>query len=270
MSNLAYADDDAIGFRRALIRNAWSDSHIKLLVNEQATKRNIEVALESWLTKAGCQDLIVLFWSGHGFFDPEDPQKVYFACYDTDLSIPPTGYRMDRVRQALEERGARNVLVFVDACNAGKIITRGEQRPAAVVFAEQLRRDNRIPNGWIFMLSSETDRKAVEHSSWSNGAFSHCLIKALLGAADGFQGAGAKDGDITMGEVRFYLASQMPELTQRVLGVAKHPVIMTSSGSPQIWNLSINPAIYRGGSANVALPSQPQPTSDVGIRGEIE
>ena len=91
LSNLAYADDDAKAFVHSLRQQGWSSSHIKLLTNEQATQRNIMIAMESWLTKAGRDDMIVLFWSGHGFPDPEDPEKVYFACYDTDIRIPATG-----------------------------------------------------------------------------------------------------------------------------------------------------------------------------------
>ena len=123
---LAFADDDAESFRDMLLRLGWSPSHIKLLVNENAKRNDILIALESWLTKVGPEDMIVLFWSGHGFPDPEDPEKVYFACYDTKINIPATGYRMDRITSILKERNAKNVVVFADTCHAGKLITRSK------------------------------------------------------------------------------------------------------------------------------------------------
>lgn len=126
LSNLIFADDDAKSFARSLRNLGWSDSHMKLLTNEEATQRNIMIALESWLSKAGPNDQIVLFWAGHGFPDPDDPEKVYFATYDTDIKIPATGYRMDRVRAALEERKSKNVILLADTCHAGKLITRGD------------------------------------------------------------------------------------------------------------------------------------------------
>ena len=241
LTNLVYADDDAKAFAATLKKQGWSDSHIKVLLNEQATQRNILIALESWLTKAGPDDLIVLFWSGHGFPDPADPQKVYFACYDTDISIPATGYRMDRVRGTLEERRARNVVVLADTCHAGKLITRGNGEGAKGVrpYLAKLQKDKKIPRGWIFMVAAEADRKAVEHSAWSNGAFTHCLLEALGGKADGYQGVGKKDGVVTMLELRTYLSSEMPEKTQKVLGVAKRPIITTSTGDSTIWNLDL-------------------------------
>jgi hypothetical protein len=239
LTNLIFADDDAKAFARVLRNLGWSESHMKLLVNEEATQRNTIIALESWLTKAGPDDQVVLFWAGHGFPDPEDPEKVYFACYDTDISIPATGYRMDRVRAALEERRTRNVVVFADTCHAGKLITRGERGISIMPKIDQMRRENRIPKGWIFMVGADTDRKAIEHTSWTNGAFTHCLLNALSGKADGYMSSGANDGVVTMGELRTYMNSVMPDETQKVIGVAKRPVITTSTGDPEIWNLTL-------------------------------
>jgi hypothetical protein len=239
LTNLLYADDDADAFSAALKNQKWKSSHIKLLTNKQATKRNIEVALESWLTKANPEDLIVLYWSGHGFPDPENSERVYFACYDTDVSIPATGYRMDRVRAALEERKARNVILLADTCHAGKLITRGNKGISIVPQIDKMRRDKSIPDGWIFMVGADTDRQAIEHTSWSNGAFTHCLVKGLSGCADGFENSGLRDGIVTMGELRIYLFTEMPNQTQRVLGTAKRPVIMSSSGDKNIWELSL-------------------------------
>ncbi len=50
---------------------------------------------------------------------------------------------------------------------------------------------------------------------------------------------GAKDNMVTMGELRAYLNSVMPDETLRILGVAKHPVITTSTGDPDIWKLTL-------------------------------
>ena len=61
LTNLIFADDDATAFARSLRNLGWSEDHIKLLTNEEATQRNIMIALESWLTKAGPKDQLVLF-----------------------------------------------------------------------------------------------------------------------------------------------------------------------------------------------------------------
>ena len=241
LSNLIFADDDAKAFARSLHNLGWNDNHIKLFTNEEATEKNIRIALESWLTKAGPNDQVVLFWAGHGFPDPEDPEKVYFACYDTNINIPATGYRMDRVRTVLEERKAKNVILLADTCHAGKLITRGERGLSIVPQIDKMQREQKVPKGWIFMVGADADRQAIEHTSWKNGAFTHCLINALSGNADGYLSSGDKDSIVTMGELRAYLNNAMPYETQKVLGVAKRPVITTSTGDPDIWNLTLQP-----------------------------
>lgn len=239
LTDLPFADDDAKAVRNMLLKLGWDYDHIKYLTDEKATYRNITIALESWLTKAKNEDLVLLYWSGHGFPDPENPEKVYFACHDTNPRIPATGYRMDRVIASLRERNTKNVVVFADTCHAGKLITRGKKGLSLCPYVEKLKRNKKVPVGWIYMVSAEADREAIEHSSWSNGAFTHCLLQALSGQADGYESIGRKDNNVTMGELRAYMESEMPDETQRVLGVSKHPVITTSTGDPKIWQLSL-------------------------------
>jgi len=237
LTNLLYADDDALAVQQLLIQNGWPEDRIRLLVNNSATKRDIGIALESWLTMANNDDLIMLFWAGHAYPDPEDPEKIYFACHDTDIKIPSTGYRMDQVRRVLEERGTRNVLLIADTCHAGKLITRGKRGLTVKPYLEKIKRETNIPHGWIFMVGAEADRQSIEDVAWHNGAFTHCLLQGLNGEADGYESAGPKDGMVTMGEIRAYMNSAMPLETLNVLGVAKHPIITTSTGDPTIWNL---------------------------------
>jgi len=241
LTNLVFADDDAKVFARSLYNLGWSESHVKLLINEEATRRKIMIALKSWLTKAGPEDQIILFWAGHGYPDPEDFEKVYLATHDTDISIPATGYRMDEVRRALEEIGSKNVILLADTCHAGKLITRGDSSRGISIVPNinKMVREQKVPKGWVFMVGADTDRQSIEHTSWSNGAFTHVLIKGLNGDADGFQSAGVNDGVVTLGELRAYMNTVMPDETQKILGVAKRPVITTSTGDPDIWNLTL-------------------------------
>jgi hypothetical protein len=238
LPNLAFAEDDAYAFAQILRDLGWSDSHIKLLVNEKATRENISIALESWLTKAGKDDMVVLFWSGHGYFDPENPQKTYLACYDTKMWIPATGYRMDHVRNALSELRTKHVVVLADTCYAGGLAT---TRGIGVVnpHLKKLKEESPFPKGWVWMVGADTDRQSIEHSSWKNGAFTHVMLKGLSGKADGYQGAGAKDGVVDLGELRAYMQTVMPDETLKVIGVAKHPTIITSSYDTEVWKLSL-------------------------------
>jgi len=135
----------------------------------------------------------------------------------------------------------KNVILLADTCHAGKLITRGDGSRGISIVPDinKMARERKVPKGWIFMVGADTDRQAIEHTSWTNGAFTHSLIKGLNGEADGFQSAGAKDGVVTMGELKTYMNTAMPNETQKILGVAKRPVIATSTGNPDIWNLTM-------------------------------
>ncbi len=50
---------------------------------------------------------------------------------------------------------------------------------------------------------------------------------------------GVRDGIVTMGELKDYVNTSMPDETQEVLGVAKRPVIATSTSDPDIWKLTL-------------------------------
>jgi len=147
---------------------------------------------------------------------------------------------MDLVRSLLEEKHARNKIVLADTCHAGKLITRGpgakDERAIAVMpyVAQMAREPDRIPEGMAFLVAADTNRKAVELSRWSNGAFTHILLRGLSGDADGFQGAGKRDGIVTLGELRAYMASQLPEQTSVVLGKPIHPMIAVTTGDEAI------------------------------------
>ena len=143
------------------------------------------------------------------------------------------------MRMALEEIDSKNVILLADTCHAGKLITRGKRGISIVPKIAKMKRDQKVPKGWVFLVGADTDRQAIEHTSWTNGAFTHFLLKGLSGAADGFQSAGRKDGIVTMGELKDYMNVSMPDETQKILGVAKRPVITTSTGDPDIWNLTL-------------------------------
>ena len=234
LTDLAYADDDARAFRDALLKSGWGADHIRCLVDAEATKAGVEDALKGWLRK-GKDALVVLYWSGHGYPDPADTRKVYFACHDTDLSRPYSGWRMDDVADAIKEVNPRNVVVIADTCHAGKIVTKGDERGMSVVgYVERQEQERQVPRGWIYMVSAEADRRAIEHTSWANGAFTHCLLNGLSGGADT-----DRDGQITMLELKAFMSDTMPRETERVLGAPKHPLIVTDSVDPKIWNLSL-------------------------------
>ena len=238
--HLAFAAKDARDFAALLRRRGLPQDNVKMLLDREATKAAVEQALKTWVRKAGKDDVIILFWSGHGYPDPEDPSIAYFACHDSRLNDPASAIEMGEVRRWLERRGARNVVVIADTCHAGKVIRSANPKAISVgPSLEAMERARRIPPGMVFIVSAQADRKAYEDSSWTNGALTHVLLQALSGKADGYKGSGAKDGTVTFGEVRTYIQDRMPEETLKILGAALRPLIYVGTTDARINDLPL-------------------------------
>ncbi len=78
--------------RKHMILRYYPNSRTGLNRTIEETYENLSLAVQGRTKRPNC-----LILAGHGFPDPDDPEKVYFATYDTDIKIPATGYRMDRV-----------------------------------------------------------------------------------------------------------------------------------------------------------------------------
>ena len=78
---LKVSDNDARAFvdflqtQSRLFRNV----HVKLMVNEQATKVEVEKYLNYDLPKAGKDDTVMIYFSGHGSDDTVRPENTIFS-----------------------------------------------------------------------------------------------------------------------------------------------------------------------------------------------
>lgn len=131
----------------------------KLIINEKATRRNIIDSANSLFKKAKADDIIVLFFSGHGI-------PGGFCAYDDFLMY-------DDIKAIFANCKAKNKMIFADACFSGKM-----REPAAN--RERFSRDASI----MLFLSSRHNETSIERAGMKNGFFTACLIKCLKGAAD--------------------------------------------------------------------------------------
>jgi hypothetical protein len=244
LPDLAYARDDADAVAFELkSKFGWSDSHMQVLLDQDATKANVEYALDDFLRKADGDDFILLYWSGHAYPRPDNPTEVYFACYDTKIKRPSSGYDMKKVKDSLKQRRTQNVVVIADTCHSAAFMTRAggtKTRGAAVAYVQKAQENSDIPPGWIYMVSAASDQLAIENSTWKNGAFTHVLLKAMRGEADNYRGRHTADGRISMNEIRDFLRTEMPELTQSTLDIPLFPTIETNTADQTIWQMTLD------------------------------
>ncbi|MBD3276810.1 MAG: hypothetical protein GF388_00770, partial [Candidatus Aegiribacteria sp.] len=96
------------------------ENHVVLLVDALATEDNFVQSVVSVLKKAGEEDRIVVFYSGHGVQsypgsggpEEEDSANEYICLYDNDVSD-------DRIAALVDSLAEAPVFLFLDACHSG-------------------------------------------------------------------------------------------------------------------------------------------------------
>jgi formylglycine-generating enzyme required for sulfatase activity len=153
---LPFCDKDAIDLRDILVRSyGFAPENVTLLINERATRRNIEVALSTLSERSivGENDRNLIFFSGHGqtVTLPGGGVKGFLIPYDAEVDLAHLNdagpynascLSMATIWQNLESTPARHTLLIADACFAGAFISKtlGGEHPNATVVAQDLQR----------------------------------------------------------------------------------------------------------------------------------
>jgi hypothetical protein len=177
MPALRYTDDDAYrmyAFLKSPEGGALDDEHIRILVDEEATRDNIVKTMEDLFGRAGRNDLVMLYFSGHGL-------KGAFLPIDFD------GYNQkllhEEISEVLRKSPAKYKLCIADACHSGSLLAmRGGELPNTL--ENYYRSLARSDSGAALIMSSKSEETSLESSGLRQGVFSHFLIRGLKGEAD--------------------------------------------------------------------------------------
>ncbi len=166
----------------------------KQLLDSEATVVHLLSAMRSVFAKAGTDDIVVFFFSGHGY-------PGGFAAYDGRLSY-------GKIRKAMACSRSKSKMIFADACFSGKFRTSGRESHSAVAGAKKA-------NVMLF-LSSRSNETSIERKDMKNGFFTAYLQKGLRGGADA-----NRDRVITARELFDYVHRGVVKLSRD----KQHPVM---------------------------------------------
>ncbi len=132
------AVDDARAMQKLLIEKFnFSPNSIKILLNEQATARNITDNFQTWLingTRPG--DRVFFFYAGHGFQAPDnngdeqDGMDEVVTPFDTKIAIQGnkvilpdenTFIRDDKFNDFIAQLSGRRAVLMFDSCHSGTL-----------------------------------------------------------------------------------------------------------------------------------------------------
>ena len=203
ISDLDYAVNDAVAIKEMLINQFnYAKEDIKLLINEDANKINIEQALSDISLLANENDRIVVFFAGHGetMSLPDGGEMGYLLPVDgRQENLYASAIPMNDLKDLSNISKAKHMLFLVDACYGGlaAVGTRGLTPAKTPNYLEKI---TNIKARQI-ITAGGSDEKVIEKPEWGHSAYTMNLLRALK---DGLADTNG-DGYITAGELGLYL-----------------------------------------------------------------
>lgn len=190
--------------QKAVFKNV----HLKLLLNEQATKEEIEKYLYADLRKAGKDDTVLLFFSGHGAAHTAS-SNFYFLTHNSDPNyLEATALNMTGLK-FLDGLNSKRVLLIADACHAGGFSPRTRTMSPQKKRVDHYMKMLGDVSGRMMLTSSKPNEYSQVLPHMKNSVFTHYLLKALRGEADS-----DRDGVVTIEEAYDYVYTHTKEETR--------------------------------------------------------
>jgi len=214
----------------------------RTLTDAEATRRNIEEALD-WLAKqVKPNDYVIVFVSGHGNIDSLG--HYYFVPHDYEPGRDRTAVRWTQFHDTLSRLPGKRFLIL-DTCRAGGAGGLG----APVSPAESLK--GLSEQGLITYaacMAGEFSFEPRKPGPIQNGYFTCALLEALSGKADA-----NGDGIVTLSEVDAYVANRVKDLS----GGKQNPTMQRP------WTISSSLALALIREAADNLPASSMPLADL-------
>lgn len=196
--DLQYADKDArrmAQFLQSIQGGSVPLSHIRLLLNEDATKSAIIQAL-SLFEKAKPGDRVIFYFSGHGLTHS-------FVPFDVRPNTPQTLLLHTDVKQAFRASQATTKLCVADACFAGAM-TQLQRPPKTTGQHPAVPGESTV----AMLLAARSTQVAIEQGRLAGGTFTYFLLKGLAGGADA-----DANRIVTIRELHDYVSPRVRQVT---------------------------------------------------------
>lgn len=235
--NLKYAEKDAADFMATLQKNHVGFNHIhRLFFTGKDVEKNIIATIKDSLRKANMEDVVYIYYAGHGVLD--DRFDYYLGTWNIDFNNPSAkGILYEDLENIMENTASLQKIILLDACHSGEIekeeiafvdkkegtdtssvtfrdVGKGikEKDESALNTSRLLKNvftEMRKGTGSTVISSAGGAEYAIEGDEWKNGLFTYCLLKGLSGQAADLN----QDGQIMISELQHYLGQEVKKLS---------------------------------------------------------
>lgn len=253
INSLPGISDDIARMRNLAELMGFEPSQIHVLQDSQVTTPRIRQEFQQFLSQAGPEDRVLIYYSGHGAFvddvngDEPDGQDELWVTYDTKVNSRNqlTGYLLDdEVDALINGLHSNNVLFVLDSCHSGSA-TRSLDY---VIKSTPLRGEVESANRGISTVKARGNHVLLsacrDNETAAAGKQGSALTTALIGKA---QQMHAQNRPLRLAELR---AAIEPEVVR--IKKDQHPSLSGSAALQQTdW--------FFGRGIQIVRPPQPQP-----------
>ncbi len=232
--NLKYAQKDAKEISELLSDTKAYGQVLRKEFYDQSFNEKTYDEISEFLKEANINDVIILFFAGHGVLDEQF--NYFLATHSMDFNNPADkGLSFDEVENLFESLECRNKLIMIDACFSGEIDkgsvavdTSTIENKADIQFrsvqaaaidgngdmgifelSKRVFTDLRVSKGTNILSSSSGIEYSLEGDKWGNGLFTHVLKEGLEGNAADLN----DDKQIRILELQVYLRETVSTLS---------------------------------------------------------
>lgn len=184
-----------------------------LLLDADATRQNIELAFDNLVSKVKPEDMVYIYYSGHGC--PGDNNLFFWVTHDADVNrLRVTSLSNDRIAEFLHDVKSNRMIQFLDCCYSLGTVA-GRSGPMPLPSGDPY--SSLVSQGRITFTATSGKEKAIELADLGHGAFTYYLGQALKGLGDA-----NLDGWIDLDEAWNFLNAKVTAQAQKQ-GNPQHP-----------------------------------------------
>lgn len=223
MPSVKYAGHDAEVMAEYLrtIGNIPAD-RVRVLLDDQATKRDLEETFEQWLPKRADPEAVVyIFFAGRALVDGATG-TVLLAPYDGTSSMSAGLYSVRQLQEALYklpiQRGIFMFDVSLDPMPGADLGFASAPQWASEASTQRKDRE-------MWMVGNRGLQEAHVYEQGKHGLFTYYLLRGLQGIADV-----DRDGIVVAGELCTYVRGQVARLAREQFGTKQDPLCLPPMG----------------------------------------
>lgn len=224
--NLNYAQADADGVAKTISQQSKSlfQEVVPIAIrNDKAVKSNIFAALNQIKAKALEQDMIVVYYAGHGVMSGGAEKEFYIVPHDVtqlygrDDMLAERAISAGDLKDFASAINAQKQVFILDACQSAGALDALEDRARGAAEEKAIAQLARS-TGTFWITSTGAEQFASEFAKLGHGIFTYALLEGIGGAADV-----NKDQRLTIRELSTYIENKVPELSEQLKGTAQFP-----------------------------------------------